>query len=273
MKKDVVIIGGGPAGLMAAYILHKANIDYVLLEKNSLLGKKLLITGQGRCNVTNHLNATQFINQLTLPHRKFLYSSLSAFGTAEVVTFFNDNGVPLYQDGELKYFPKSNKAIDIRNVFSDIVIKNTRFNTEVKSIAGDRQFTVKTNKETFLAKKVIVATGSKSFPATGSNGSGSKFAESLGIQTTEFYPAETSVYSSFVKRNKEHLQGIAIQNSDVRIKNTKYKQTGDLLFTHFGLSGPAIFHLSESIFHELKIQNNTVLLTVQEKILRFYNIK
>jgi len=258
MKKDVVIIGGGPAGLMAAYQLEKANIDYVLLEKNPLLGKKLLITGQGRCNVTNHLNTNQFINQLTLPHRKFLYSSLSAFGTTEVVAFFEDNGVDLYQDGELKYFPKSNKAIDIRNVFSAVIESNTKLNTEVKSISGEKQFTVKTNNETYLAKKVIVATGSTSFPKTGSNGSGTKFADTLGIETTEFYPAETSVYSNFVKKNKEHFQGIAIQNSIVRIKNTKIKLTGDLLFTHFGLSGPAIFHLSETIFHELKNGNNTV---------------
>ena len=134
MKKDVVIIGGGPAGLMAAYQLQQADIDYVLLEKNSLLGKKLLITGQGRCNVTNHLNNNQFIAQLTIPHRKFLYSCLSAFGTAEVVSFFNKNGVPLFQDGDLKYFPKSNRAIDIRNVFSEAIVSNIVMNTDVKKI-------------------------------------------------------------------------------------------------------------------------------------------
>lgn len=258
MKKTIVIIGGGPAGLMAAYQLQEAQVDYILLEKNPLLGKKLLITGQGRCNVTNHLNTNQFINQLTLPHRKFLYSTLSTFGTTEVVTFFAENKVPLYQDGDLKYFPKSNKAIDIRDVFSNKVLENTRLNTEVKSISYKNKFIIKTNNDTYEARKVIVATGSKSFPKTGSNGNVMKFAQSLGIQTTEFYPAETSVYSAFVQRNKDRLQGIAIQNSVVALKNTKHKHTGDLLFTHFGLSGPAIFHLSETIYHELKNGNNVL---------------
>lgn len=264
MKKDVVIIGGGPAGLMAAYQLQQAKVDYILLEKNGLLGKKLLITGQGRCNVTNHLNGNQFINQLTLPHRKFLYSSLSSFGSREVIEFFYENGVPLYRDGELKYFPKSNKAIDIRNVFSDRISPNVKLNTVAKSIQFDQQFIVKTNNETFIAKKVIIATGSKSFPQTGSDGIVLKFANAFGIETIPFYPAETSIYSTFVQQHKEYLQGIAIQNSVVRISNTKHKVVGDLLFTHFGLSGPAVFHLSETIFHELKKGNSQIEVALSE---------
>ena len=256
MKTDVVIIGGGPAGLMAAYQLHVANIDYVLLEKNSLLGKKLLITGQGRCNVTNHLNTNQFITQLSIPHRKFLYSSLSAFGTSEVVAFFEERNTPLYQDGELKYFPKSNKAVDIRDVFTDVISNNVKLNTEVKSIKKKEYFEVKTNRQTFHAKYVIVATGSKSFPKTGSTGKGLDLAESFGIKKRDFYPAETSVYSSFVSKHKEQLQGIAIPQSEVRIKNTKITSKGDLLFTHFGLSGPSIFHLSEDVYHQIKNGNN-----------------
>jgi predicted Rossmann fold flavoprotein len=258
MKIDVVIIGGGPSGLMAAYQLHEANINYVILDKNPLLGKKLLITGQGRCNVTNHLNTNQFIAQLSLPHKKFLYSSLSAFGTSEVVSFFESNGVPLYQDGELKYFPKSNKAIDIRDVFANKIGDRVNLNTTVEKITFDKQFTIKTNRKTYVADKVIIATGSKSFPKTGSTGYGNKVADSFGIETRAFYPAETSIYSTFVQKHKEYLQGISIQDSKVAIKGTKISLRGDLLFTHFGLSGPAIFHLSETIFHELKNGNNVL---------------
>lgn len=248
---DVVIVGGGPAGLMAAYQLTKANVSFVLLEKNSLLGKKLLLTGQGRCNVTNHLPTNQFISQLTLPHKKFLYSTLHAFGTKEVIAFFQENGVPLYQDGSLKYFPKSNKAMDVRDVFRTAVQTNVVLNTDVKRISLDKHFTISTNHKTYQAKNVLIATGSTSFPQTGSTGKGSVFAHSFGIQTTDFYPAETSLYSSFIRRKKEYLQGVSIQQSLIQIKGTKIKTKGDLLFTHFGLSGPSIFHISEYVYHEL----------------------
>jgi predicted Rossmann fold flavoprotein len=248
---DVIIIGAGPAGLMAASELSNNNISYLLLEKNATPGKKLLLTGNGRCNVTNHQNVSQFISQLTLKHKRFLYSSLQQFGPEDIRNYFDKMGVPLYLDGPLKYFPKSNKARDILDVLLLKSQSNIKYNSSVTKVSKkDALYKVNIKKTSYLCQYLIVATGSNSFPKTGSSGDGLHFAKSLNQDYFAFYPAETSVYSNYIKNNKEVFQGIQIQGSDVRIKGTKIHYKDDLLFTHKGLSGPVIYRLSEDIYKQ-----------------------
>lgn len=265
MHKKVIIIGGGPAGLMAAYQLKKNHIEFILLEKNSILGKKFLISGHSRCNITNHLDNQQFMKQLTLKHKKFLYSTLSNFNTLDIVDFFTKKNVPLYLDGDLKYFPISNKSKDLVDVFSSFIDQDVSYQNEVLSIEKEGSFKIKTTRGNYTSDYVIVATGSKSYPKTGSTGDGSVFAKSLGINTIPFYPSETSVYSKFVAQNKEFLQGISIPNAIIKLTGTKIKTKGDLLFTHFGLSGPSIFHISDQIYFALKEEKNMLSISLVDK--------
>lgn len=258
MKTEVIIVGGGPAGLMAAKQLDIKGISYVLFDKNPLLGKKLLITGGSRCNVTNNRSKKEFINDLTIKHKKFLYSTLNTFGSEDVIEYMEKNGVPLILENDLKYFPKSNKSIDILNSLSTDMKGKIILNSLVKKVSQKGDFIVTTNKGIFTSNYLIIATGSQSFPKTGSTGDGIKFAESFGHETIPFYPAETNVYSSQIARNKEDLQGISILKSTVRIKNTKTTFTGPIMFTHNGVSGPVIQHLSESIYFSLQEGNNKI---------------
>jgi len=250
MKYNTIIIGGGTAGLMCAYQLAQANVNFLLLEKKESLGNKLLITGASRCNVTNNLDVSTFVQSLTLPHKRFLYSALEDFGTSEVVSFFTENKCPLKLQEDFKYFPKSNRSQDILDVFLKKIPENrVSVNSPINKIykEGDL-FIVQCSKNQFKAKNVVIATGSKSFPHTGSSGDGLEFARAFGIAYSDFTPAETHVYSEQVVKELSILQGSSLNNVVVQIKGSNKKAQGDVLFTHFGLSGPAIMHLSEDIY-------------------------
>lgn len=256
MKTNVIIIGSGPSGLMCANFLKKYNISFLLLEKNPIPGKKLLITGNSRCNVTNNLSKREFMDSLTI-NKKFLYSSLQAFSTKEIIDFFKEKDVELVLDKEFKYFPKTNKSVTIRDALTRDIKEQILLNEEVVSIQKNQHFSIKTKHNTYQANHLVIATGSQSYPQTGSTGFGLKVANKFNINTIPFYPAETSVYSDFVKQYSDQLMGISIKKSNIRIHNTKIKYSGDILFTHFGLSGPGIFHISEDIYKNLP-QNNIV---------------
>lgn len=275
MNIDVVIVGSGPAGLMAGNVLKQSGVPFVIVEKNPIPGKKLLITGGGRCNVTNALSKREFMDSLTV-NRRFLYSALHSFSTDEIINFFQNKGVELVLDKEFKYFPKSNKSVDIVNALTNDIKGSISVNETVKSIKKDKRFTLQTNKRKITAKNVIIATGSKSYPKTGSTGFGEKVAKSFGLHTIDFYPAETAVYSSFIKNNKEDIQGLSFQNVTLTIQGTKKKSQGDILFTHFGLSGPAVQHLSEDIYHSLDTHNivsfETTKLT-EEEIRKLFKVE
>lgn len=260
MIYDVVIIGAGASGLMAANLLNKEGINYLLLEKNDRVGKKLLITGGKRCNVTNNLDVDTFINRLTIRNKKFLYPALYTFGPEQVISHFNENGCPLILENNFKYFPKSNKSQSIIDtIMKDVDEKRIKYNKTVLKITKENDiFSIETKASNYQAKHVIIATGSESFPATGSSGDGLKFASNFDIAYNDFTPAETHVYSKHIVNNYKEFQGVAIPNTTVQIVGTKIKETGDLLFTHFGLSGPAIYHLSENIYEE-SVKGNKLL--------------
>lgn len=262
MTYNTIIIGGGTSGLMCAYQLAQAKVDFLLIEKKESLGKKLLITGGTRCNVTNNLDVDTFIQNLTLPHKRFLYSFLEDFGPSDILNFFVENNCPLVLEDNLKYFPKTNRSQDVISVFlNKIPMNRVILNTAISKIYKDGDiFIVESFNKKFKSKNVVLATGSKSYPITGSNGDGLKFSKDLGLDFTDFTPAETHIYSNQVVKELSILQGCTLKNVVVKIKGSNKKAQGDVLFTHFGLSGPAIMHLSEDIYDCL--QNQKVILQI-----------
>lgn len=267
MVYDCIVIGGGPAGLMTCAVLNNKGINYLLLEKNDSIGKKLLITGGTRCNVTNNLNVDDFISSLTMKHKRFLYGALNEYGPSDIIDFFKRNGLNLILENNLKYFPDTNKSSSVLEVLKrNIDLKKIKVNSYVKKIIKkDDVFIIKTNTEIYQSKKVVVATGSNSYPATGSTGDGLLFAKQLGIKYKDFTPAETHVYSSFVSDKLSDLQGVSLVNASVKIHGTKIVNTGGLVFTHFGVSGPAILHSSEFIYEELLSKKVYISFNITEK--------
>jgi len=252
MIYDVIVVGGGPAGLMACNILQLNHVNYILLEKNEKLGKKLLISGGKRCNVTNNLSIDDFIASLTFKHKRFLYAALSDFGPKDIIKFFKDRGLTLVLEDGMKYFPETQKSSSVLEALvASIDKKNIHYGGFVKNITrSEFGFELLTTTQTYLAHRVIIATGSSSYPSTGSNGDGLLFARKLGIDCIDFTPAETHVYSKYVTEKLSDLQGVSII-TEIRVNNTKISSKGGLLFTHFGLSGPAILHTSEDIHKEI----------------------
>jgi len=276
---EVIIIGAGPSGLMAANVLEKRGLEYLIFDKNKAAGRKLLITGGTRCNVTNIFNPKEFIDHLKIKHKRFLFSSLNSFGTQQVIEYFQDKGVPLKLEKEYQYFPKSSKSSDILDaLLEDVDYKKILLNTPVKDITyEDNHYIVETINKDYKAKNVIISTGSKSYPKTGSSGDGILFGKNLGHKFIPFYPAETYVYSDFVKTNKNDLQGLSLLNSEVQIEGNKKIYSGGLLFTHFGLSGPLIQNISELIYFDKLSKDTNLLIKLTDKnqsqISELFNVK
>lgn len=263
-KVNTLIIGGGPAGLMAANRLDLANHPYLLLEKKARVGTKLLLTGNSRCNVTNHLAPNAFIQTLTFKHRRFLYGAISQFNHTDIINFFKARGVPLVLEENFKYFPKSGKSNDILNaLLQDIQPQKILTNQTVQTITKENDhYLVRTQNQTFIATHVIIATGSHSFPHTGSEGDGKRFANQLHIPFIPFTPAETVVYSLEAVTLFKDVQGTVLKNVRVKVPGVKNPLKGDVLLTHFGLSGPLIMHASEFIYEALNQNQPTIHLAL-----------
>ena len=239
---DVIVIGSGPAGLMASITASKEN-KVLLLEKNKISGKKLLITGGGRCNVTNLKSIRQFLDEVNY-NKKYLFSSISKFGPENIYNYFVKHGVKLKEEEDNKIFPVSNKSNEILQCLLDDLVKtDVRYNENVLNInLLDNFKEVITNKSVYSAKKIIIATGGSSFKATGSTGDNIKFAKMLNQPTIDVFPAEVGL----ILKNNIDLAGTSIEN--VNIKYMKKKTSGNLIFTHKGLSGSAIMKMSEFIY-------------------------
>lgn len=239
---DTIIIGGGPAGMMAAISSSYYGNKTLLIEKNRRLGKKLAGTGGGRCNVTN--NGTLDDLMAGIPgNGRFLYSVFSQFDNHDIIQFFEDRGVALKVEDHGRVFPKTDKSKIIIDALAHSIQElggEVLTNTEVVSVKKiDNLFHIKSATEEFVCEKLIVTTGGKAYPSTGSTGFGYDIARHFKIKVTELEPAESPLLTDFPHKA---LQGISLD--DVSLTYQKHHITHDLLFTHFGLSGPAALRMS-----------------------------
>ena len=249
MEFDGIVIGGGPAGMFAAITAANRGQKVLLLERNDRLGKKLLITGKGRCNVTNDCSGQEVLHN-TPRNRRFLYSALDAFPPEKIMSFFEKNGCALKTERGNRVFPVSDKSQSILECLQkelrrcQVTVKTAR----VRQILTeeDRVNGVKTQNETILSKWVILATGGASYPTTGSTGDGYAMAEALGH--TVIAPQGSLVPLETAGTDAQDMQGLSLRNVGVKLVNNKkkvlYKDFGELLFTHFGVSGPTVLSAS-----------------------------
>ncbi|MEB6288645.1 NAD(P)/FAD-dependent oxidoreductase [Mammaliicoccus sciuri] len=261
-----IIIGAGPSGLMAAYSASSNGKNVLLLEKKKGLGRKLRISGGGRCNVTNRLPYEEIIKNIP-GNGKFLYSPFSTFDNESIIQFFESRSVQLKEEDHGRMFPVSNRAQDVVDALVDSIKQNgveIRQETTVSSIESEnQQITGVTLQDgTFIpSKAVIIASGGCSVPHTGSTGDGYKFAENLGHSITELFPTEVPIKSSEPFIKNKTLQGLSLQNVGLSVlkKNGKPRITHqmDMLFTHFGVSGPAALRCSQFVYKEQKSQKKT----------------
>ena len=252
MASDVLVIGGGAAGMMAAITAARAGKSVILLEKNDRLGKKLLITGKGRCNVTNDCTADEVLKN-TPRNGKFLFSAMAAFPPEKAMGFFEEAGCALKTERGNRVFPTTDRSQTVLEALqrelkkSGVIVKTAR----VLSIERDEQGVIgaATSAGFFEAKQIILATGGASYPATGSTGDGYRFAKALGHTIVE--PQGSLVPLETAGPDAPDMQGLALKNVAVKLLNPKgkavYKDFGEMLFTHFGISGPTVLSASAHI--------------------------
>ncbi len=248
---SLAVIGGGPAGMAAAVFAARNGADVTLYEKNgkNRLGKKLAITGKGRCNITNDCTRDEFLANVPRNPR-FLYSAYYAFPPQDVMTFFEELGVPVKVERGKRVFPESDRAADVVNALSKAL------NVESVKIRGcsvegiepcDGKFLIHSGRDSFSADRVILATGGMSYQSTGSDGSGYGLAEELGHTVT---PLRASLVPLVCPgRTCPSLMGLSLKNISFQIRDNKenlnvYDDFGELMFTHFGLSGPVVLSAS-----------------------------
>lgn len=260
---NVIIIGGGPAGMIAGISSAKSGNKVTIIEKMNSCGKKLLITGKGRCNITNSTDTNGFIENIPC-NSKFLYSALNNFNNNDIIDLLEKEGVKTKIERGGRVFPVSDRSSDVLNALLNILKKlNVKIltNTKVENIIvkdGAVSGVKLSSKEELNADKVILATGGKSYPACGSTGDGYKMAEELGHTVTSIRPSLIPLTS----KNKEcmDLQGLSLRNVRVRLKDKDkliYEDFGEMLFTHYGVSGPVILSASA---HLIRYKNIDELL-------------
>lgn len=248
MKKKIGIIGGGPAGMMAAIMASSKNNEIYLIEKNNKLGKKMFITGKGRCNITNAIPIEDFFEYI-VSNKNFLYSSLYSFTNENIMELLKEYNLDLKIERGNRVFPKSDKSSDVINTFQKILNKsnvNILLNSKVEDIVyEDNKFLVNINGENHNFDKLILSTGGKSYPTTGSTGDGYIFAEKMGHTVTEIRPSLVPIE---IKDNwTKSLQGLSLKNITLKaFKKDKliHEEFGEMIFTHFGISGPIVLSTS-----------------------------
>lgn len=268
----VIIIGGGPAGMLAAITSAQKGNETTIIEKNNRLGKKLLITGKGRCNITSSIDINDFINNIP-GNGKFLYSAFQNYTNKDIINLLEENGVSVKEERGNRIFPKSDKSLDVEKAFEREITRlhiNVKLNSKVTNILvknnkveGVKYLNSEDIEKNLYADKIILATGGATYPLTGSTGDGYKMAEQLGHTVTKIKPSLVPLTASRGSiKICQKLQGLSLRNVAIRLmdveKNKKiYEDFGEMIFTHFGVSGPTI--LSSSA-HLLRYKNVEELL-------------
>lgn len=254
----VIVVGGGPAGIMAALTASKTN-EVILVERNNEIGKKLRLTGGGRCNITNNRSIDEFFDKV-VTNKKFLYSAFYTFSNDSLLEYLKENNFEykIEYDNDNKIYTKSDKADDIIRLFIDNLEKSNvkvMYDTKVEDlIVEDNEIRgiVTANGNKVYGDKVIISTGGKSVPATGSDGSMYDILSKYGHKIDPLYPALVPlvIKEGFVK----NLQGVSMKNVvlGAKVKKKKYEIVGDMIFTHFGISGPGVLKLSSYINRALE---------------------
>ena len=276
-----IVIGGGPSGMMAAITAKKQGDEVILLEKKESLGRKLLITGKGRCNITSSLSMDEFIKN-TPTNGRFLYSSFQQFTNLDIIEFLKKHGLKVKEERGNRIFPITDKSIDVLKCFEkeiqDLKIK-IEYNTKVKEILVKKEndkikvVGIKTDKKEIFADKVILATGGKSYPLTGATGDGYDMAKKLGHKIVKIRPSlvPLETYNDDICKS---LQGLSLKNVKIKIIDLEkskdiYEDFGEMIFTHFGISGPIILsssaHLCRYKNIEEKLKNKKIILKIDFK--------
>ena len=279
----VVVIGGGPAGMMAAISAKNTGADVIILEKMSSLGRKLLITGKGRCNITSSLDMEKFIEN-TPVNGKFLYSCFQNFANKDIIDFLKQEGLEVKEERGNRIFPVTDKSLDVLKCFTKKLKElkvDIKYNTRVvdlivSKIEGTDKLKidgVKTDKGIVKADKVILATGGKSYPLTGSTGDGYILARNVGHTITEIKPSliPLETYENSICKD---MQGLTLKNVEINlmdIENNKkiYDDFGEMIFTHFGISGPIVLsssaHLTRYKNCDEKMKNRKIKFVIDLK--------
>lgn len=279
------VIGGGAAGMIAAYFSAISGNEVLLIEKNEKLGKKIYITGKGRCNITNLCEPEVFLqNVVTNP--KFVYASIYGFSSQDTVDFFNGFGLKTKVERGNRVFPESDKSSDViktlATAISSVGVK-ILLNETAKSITvlNGAVNSIITDKNEYFCDRIIVATGGLSYSSTGSTGDGYKFAKTLGHTVTELKPSLTGL--NLLGKDFEPLQGLTLKNVGVSIfadNKIIYEKRGEALFTHYGISGPTILSAS-SIINSYKASEYLLKIdlkpaldsdTLSSRVLRDFNL-
>ena len=277
----VVVIGGGPAGMMAAITASQKGDKVILIEKMKSLGRKLLITGKGRCNITSSLPIDEFIKN-TPGNGKFLYSSYQIYTNKDIIKFLKEEGLEVKEERGNRIFPITDHSKDVLECFIKKLKKNNveiHYNEKVEEILYEKKEKekivkgVRTDKKIILAEKVILATGGKSYPLTGSTGDGYDLAKKLGHTIKEIKPSLVPL-EIYEKDICKELQGLSLRNVSIKLLDSEknkhiYEDFGEMLFTHFGVSGPIILSSSALLVRykniEEKYKNRSIKLVIDFK--------
>ena len=264
MDYDCIVIGGGPSGLMAAIAAGEKGSKVLLIDKGDKLGRKLAISGGGRCNVTNRLPVEEIIKHLP-GNGKFLYSAFSIFSNEDIIRFFEKLGIELKEEDHGRMFPVSNKAQSVVDALLEQleklrvrVFKNSPV-ADVLYENGHVSSVLLKDGQQLSTKSVVIAVGGKSVPHTGSTGDGYAWAKKAGHTITDLFPTEVPVTSSEPFIKKKTLQGLSLRDINLSVLNPKGKplisHRMDMLFTHFGVSGPAVLRCSQFVVKAMKKWN------------------
>ncbi|NBI30108.1 BaiN/RdsA family NAD(P)/FAD-dependent oxidoreductase [Chengkuizengella marina] len=261
MSYDVIVIGGGPAGLMASISASENGAKVLLIDKGNKLGRKLAISGGGRCNVTNAHEVDEIIKNIP-GNGRFLFSAFSNFNNQDIIQFFENLGIQLKEEDRGRMFPVSDKAMTVVrtliNKAKDLGV-HIKTNSPVNQVIYANQQTkgieLQTG-ETIKSNAIIIAAGGKSVPHTGSTGDGYAWAKDAGHTITELFPTEVPITSNETFIQKKELQGLSLRNIELTVWNPKNKKVitheGDMIFTHFGISGPVALRCSQFIIKTMK---------------------